>query len=43
MKKECSTMKSLLDSMLAYWIILLVFSLGVAGVIYAIWLKEVLI
>jgi hypothetical protein len=36
-------MKSLIDSMLAYWIILLLFSLGAASVIYVIWLKDVLI
>ena len=29
--------------MLAYWIVLLLFSLGAAAVIYAIWLKDVLI
>lgn len=36
-------MKSLLDSMLGYWIILLLFSLGVAAVIYLIWLQDALI
>jgi hypothetical protein len=36
-------MKSLLDSMLVYWVILLIFSLGTASIIYAIWLKDVLV
>ncbi len=36
-------MKSLLDSMLAYWIILLAFSLGAAAVIYLTWLRDALI
>ncbi len=36
-------MKSLIDSMLAYWILLLLVSLGAAGAIYAIWLKDVLL
>jgi hypothetical protein len=36
-------MKWLIDSMLAYWIILLLLSLGAAGIIYAVWLKDVLI
>lgn len=36
-------MKRLIDSMLAYWIILLLFSLAAAGIIYAVWLKDVLI
>ena len=36
-------MKSLIDSMLAYWIILLLFSLGAAAVIYFVWLKDALI
>jgi hypothetical protein len=36
-------MKSLLDSMLAYWILLLAVSLGVAALIYLIWLKDALI
>jgi len=36
-------MKSLIDSMLMYGIVLLLFSLGVAAVIYFIWLREVLI
>jgi uncharacterized oligopeptide transporter (OPT) family protein len=36
-------MKSLLDSMLIYWILLLALSLGTAGIIYAIWLRDVLI
>jgi hypothetical protein len=35
-------MKSLFDSMLAYWIVLLVFSLGVAAIIYTTWLKDVI-
>lgn len=34
-------MKSLFDSMLAYFIILLVFSLAVAAFIYSTWLKDV--
>jgi hypothetical protein len=36
-------MKSPIDSMLAYWIILLLLSLGAASIIYSIWLKDVLI
>jgi hypothetical protein len=36
-------MKRLMDSMLIYWIVLLSFSLGAAGIIYAMWLKDVLI
>ena len=36
-------MKSLWDSMLAYWIVLLAFSLGAAAIIYVFWLKEALI
>lgn len=36
-------MKSVIDSMLVYWIILLLFSLGVAGAIYFIWLKDALL
>lgn len=36
-------MKSILDSMLIYWILLLAFSLGTAGIIYAMWLKDVLV
>ncbi len=36
-------MTSLIDSMLAYWIILLLFSLGAASIIYATWLKDTLI
>lgn len=36
-------MKKLIDSMLAYWIILLLFSLAAAGIIYAIWLKGTLV
>lgn len=36
-------MKWLIDSMLAYWIILLLLSLGAASIIYAIWLKGVMI
>ena len=36
-------MKSLIDSMLAYWIILLAFSLGVAALIYELWLSDVIL
>ncbi len=36
-------MKSLLDSMLAYWILLLAGSLGAAAIIYFTWLKDALI
>jgi hypothetical protein len=36
-------MKSLFDSMLAYWIVLLTFSLGAAAIIYFVWLKDALI
>ncbi len=33
-------MKSLLNSMLAYWIVLLSLSMGAAAAIYFIWLKD---
>ncbi len=36
-------MKWILDSMLMYWIILLAFSLGTSAIIYAVWLKDVLV
>ena len=36
-------MKWLLNSMLAFWIVLLLFSLGTAGIIYTIWLQDILI
>ena len=36
-------MQSLMDSMLAYWIVLLSFSLGTAALIYVFWLKDALI
>jgi len=36
-------MKSLIDSMLVYWIILLAFSLGVAALIYVFWLRDVIL
>jgi hypothetical protein len=42
-EKEHNNLKILIDSMLAYWIILLLLSLGAASIIYAIWLKDVLI
>jgi len=32
-------MKKLINSMLGYWILLLVISLGAAAVIYEIWLR----
>jgi len=35
-------MKSLIDSMLVYWVILLLFSLGVAALIYVFWLHDVI-
>lgn len=35
-------MKSLIDSMLTYWIILLTVSLGAAAVIYNFWLRDVI-
>jgi hypothetical protein len=35
-------MKALMDSMLTYWMILLVFSLGVAALIYKFWLSDVI-
>ena len=41
--KECYTMNWLLNSMLAYWVVLLLISLGAAAVIYFIWLKDSLI
>ena len=34
-------MKSLIDSMLVYWIILLTVSLGAAALIYTFWLHDV--
>jgi hypothetical protein len=36
-------MQSLMDSMLAYWIVLLGLSLGAASLIYVFWLKDALI
>jgi len=36
-------MKWLIDSMLVYWIVLLLFSLGAAALIYVIWLKDTLL
>jgi len=36
-------MQALYNSMLAFWIVLLVFSLGTAGAIYTIWLKDILL
>jgi|GEM_PF-827431 len=36
-------MKALFNSMLVFWIVLLLFSLGTAGVVYALWLKDVII
>ena len=36
-------MQSIMDSMLAYWIVLLSFSLGAAAAIYFLWLKDALI
>ena len=36
-------MQSLMDSMLAYWIVLLALSLGAAALIYVFWLKDALI
>jgi hypothetical protein len=36
-------MKTLFDSMLAYWIVLLAFSLGAAAIIYLLWLRDALI
>ncbi len=35
-------MKSLIDSMLAYFVILLLFSLGCAAIIYTVWLHDVI-
>lgn len=35
-------MKSLLDSMFVYWIILLAVALGAASMIYVFWLHDVL-
>jgi hypothetical protein len=43
MRKGREIMKWLLDSMLAYWIVLLLLSLGSASIIYAVWLKNVVI
>lgn len=40
--KEMSTPKALrwfVDSMLGYWVLLLVISLGAAAVIYEVWFK----
>jgi predicted ABC-type exoprotein transport system permease subunit len=36
-------MKALFNSMLVFWVVLLLFSLGAAGVVYAVWLKDVLL
>jgi hypothetical protein len=41
--QEMGKMKSLIDSMLVYWVILLLISLGVAAVIYLVWLKDLLV
>jgi hypothetical protein len=41
-KKESQTMKTLIDSMLAYFIGLVLVSLGVAAVIYTVWLRDVI-
>jgi len=35
-------MKVFIDSMLGYWILLLAISLGVAAMIYQLWLRNVL-
>ncbi len=35
-------MKSLIDSMLAYFVILLLISLGAAAIIYGLWLRDVI-
>jgi hypothetical protein len=35
-------MKSLMDSMLTYWVILLTVSLGIAALIYKFWLSDVI-
>lgn len=35
-------MKAFIDSMLGYWILLLAISLGVAAMIYQLWLRNVL-
>lgn len=36
-------MKWLIDSMLRYFLLLMVFSLGIAAIIYIVWLKDQLI
>ena len=33
-------MKAIINSMLGYWIVLLVISLGCAALIYELWLKK---
>jgi len=43
MKWEAEKMKSIIDSMLAFWIVLLLISLGGAVIIYIIWLKDTLV
>ncbi len=35
-------MKVFIDSMLGYWILLLAISLGVAAMIYQLWLRNVI-
>jgi hypothetical protein len=42
MRKERAAMKWFVNSMLGYWILLLVISLGAAGLIYSVWLKGVI-
>lgn len=41
-KRNNEKMKWLMDSMIAYWILLLIISLGAASVIYLFWLRDVL-
>lgn len=36
-------MKALVDSMLSYWILLLVISLGMAALVYIFWLREAML
>ena len=36
-------MKWFINSMVGYWILLLAISLGIAAVIYAVWLRDALL
>ncbi len=38
--KRTDKMKAMMDSMLAYWVLLLAVSLGGASMIYVFWLRD---